>query len=133
MQTITLIPVGSSVPELINGTDFYAALNQVNSVSIPESIITIKDKRYSLKTLSINSISGANAGYVFKDVFIPSVNGQTNFTLTQLPTAGIFPLLTVGGVLQEQGTDYTITGNTLTWLNTSFQLSTTDRIIIYYS
>jgi hypothetical protein len=133
MQTITLIPVGSSIPELISGTDFYAALNQVNSVSNPENIIAIKDKRYSLKTLTINSISGTNAGYVFKDVFVPSVNGQTNFTLTQIPTAGIFPLLTIGGLLQEQGTDYNIAGNTLTWLNNSFQLSTTDRIIIYYS
>ncbi len=131
MQIITVIPIEGNVPELISEADFYTALNTPRSIDYKDKIITIKERQYQLNTLNVSSNGGA--GYLFKDLFIPSVNGQTDFALSHTPTIGIIPLLTIGGQTQEYGTDYTITDTTLTWLNNDFQLSITDRIIIYYS
>lgn len=133
MQVITLIPVGGSSPEIISEADFYTALNKIGSVNNAERIITIKEKQYSLTTLNISSAGSGTSGYLFREIFVPSLSGQTVFSLSQAPALGVQTLLTVGGHLQEYGSDYTIAALTLTWLNTDFPLSITDRIIIYYS
>lgn len=133
MQTITLIPVGGLLPEIINEADFYTALNKASSINGVEQFISVKEKRYNLTTLSISSTSSGMAGYLFTQVFIPSTNGQVLFTLLQAPSPSVQTLVSVGGQVQEYGVDYTISGTTLTWLNSDFQLSITDRIIIYFS
>ena len=74
------------------------------------------------------------SGYKVKDTFIPLINGQTNFTLSELSSENVQPLLTVNGIEQERNVDYTLTsGNQLSWLNNPFELQTTDLLEIYYS
>ncbi len=60
-------------------------------------------------------------------------NGQTNVTfLPPLPLNNIKLKLFLNGVLQNHTLDYTISGTTITWLDSDFILNTTDLIKIIY-
>ncbi len=63
--------------------------------------------------------------------FISGV-GQTIFTLTHTPTSPGDVLCFINGGGQTNGTDYTIAGNTGTWLNTDFSLDAGDKVQFYY-
>ena len=79
----------------------------------------------------VNGISIVIPDYNVEQTFTPTI-GQTVFTLSQT-SAGRRILVFVNGQEQLQGTDYTVSGNTLTWLNTDFSLDTIDRLTIYYN
>lgn len=57
---------------------------------------------------------------------------QTVFPLQKTPTDPAAILLSVNGALQTYGEDFTVTGATLTWLNTNFALSAGDSLIAVY-
>src|SRR5437899_285843 len=101
MQTITLIPIGSLLPEIISETDFYSSLNKSGSVNKVDRIITIKEKQYNLSTLNISSTASGASGYLFRETFVPGDSGQVLFTLFQAPSPSVQTLLTVGGHIQE--------------------------------
>lgn len=65
------------------------------------------------------------------DDFTPT-NGQTVFALSETPSAPENLRLTVNGALYLQTTDYTVIGTVLTWLNTSFALTTVDWVEAFY-
>lgn len=71
------------------------------------------------------------SGGWIEDEFTPS-NGQVSFTLTRAPSDGFSRELFVNGVLADETGEYTISGETLTWLNTNFSLSTDDFLIARY-
>jgi hypothetical protein len=75
---------------------------------------------------------GLTAGISEKDVLPVLANGQTLFTLSTIPGNPNISLLNVNGLKANYGIDYTIAGTTLTWLNTSYNLETTDRVEILY-
>lgn len=75
---------------------------------------------------------GIATGVDTKDTLSITVNGQTVFALSTIPENVNISILTVNGQKQTYGVDYTIAGTVLTWLNTSFTLSTSDRMEIYY-
>lgn len=60
--------------------------------------------------------------------------GQTSFTLTYSPPHPTEIKMFVNGVEQEYGTskDFAISGNTLTWRDRHFTLTTTDFVEVWY-
>lgn len=79
-------------------------------------------------TIELIGIS-ASAVLLKKETFNP-FNGQTVFVLTMAPI-GITNFY-VNGALQNVLVDYTVLGNTVTYLNTNFSLTTTDVVTIIY-
>lgn len=57
--------------------------------------------------------------------------GQTSFTLPSTATDPDTYNLTVNGIEYSRGTDYIVSGTTLTWLDT-FVLAAGDRVIVVY-
>ena len=66
------------------------------------------------------------------DEFCPTVAGQTGFTLGAIAQAPEKSILTVNGVDYVYGTNYTISGTALTWLNDPFELDPCDLVQIRY-
>lgn len=66
------------------------------------------------------------------DEFVPTL-GQTVFTLSRVPPAGITRIqVFVRTGLQRRTVDYTLSGATLTWLNTDFTLAPGDIVTVAY-
>jgi len=59
-------------------------------------------------------------------------NGQTSFTLTNAPIDSTTVMMFINGFKQIYGTDYTGSGQTITWLNTDYTLETTDKVEFWY-
>jgi hypothetical protein len=68
----------------------------------------------------------------YKDEFTPS-NGQVVFELSATPTDYANLEVCVNGSEMDDITNYTISGNTLTWLDDPFILETTDKLVVRYS
>jgi len=67
-----------------------------------------------------------------KDSFTSGV-GQVTFILSQAPVDPNSIVLDVNGTAYEGGgIDYTVSGVTVTWLNTQFALDIGDRIVVRY-
>ena len=66
-----------------------------------------------------------------EDAFTPTL-GQITFILSQAPTEPISLMMNVNGVEVEETADYTLSGVTLTWLNTEFSMETSDGVVIQY-
>lgn len=71
---------------------------------------------------------------VYTEALTVSSNGQTTFTLPATPKATSKVKLFINGMLQiiGAGKDYTVTGDTLTWLNRHFSLDTSDELSIIF-
>ena len=67
-----------------------------------------------------------------EDEFTVTSNGQTTFTLSQTPdTQGPFVLL-VNSAAYAEGTDFTVVGTLVTWLDTDFTLQIGDHVVVVY-
>jgi hypothetical protein len=66
-----------------------------------------------------------------EDAFTPTL-GQITFILSQAPTEPVSLSLHANGVEAVVAVDYTISGTTLTWLNTEFSFETDDEVVIQY-
>lgn len=66
-----------------------------------------------------------------QDSFV-ALAAQTTFTLTTAYLASGLSVLIVNGIVYAQGTDYTIAGTTLTWLNTPFTLAGGESVVVKY-
>ena len=66
-----------------------------------------------------------------EDEFTPTL-GQVTFILSVAPTDLDSFSLHVNGIIYDDVADYTVSGTTLTWLNTPFSLETTDQLIAKY-
>jgi hypothetical protein len=66
-----------------------------------------------------------------EDVFVPTL-GQVTFILSQIPTDPTALSLHANGIEALETVDYTLSGLTLTWLNTEFSFDTTDGVVIQY-
>lgn len=58
--------------------------------------------------------------------------GQVTFILTVVPTDSKTLTLTVNGVVADEGTDYTVSGVTITWLDVLYTMQTTDLVSVRY-
>lgn len=63
--------------------------------------------------------------------FTPTL-GQITFILTSTPTDLKSLTFSVNGVEADETGDYTISGVTITWLNTLFSMETTDLVVVRY-
>lgn len=78
------------------------------------------------------TIDGLSAGGTWKeDEYVPTV-GQVSFSLSQSPQDTNSVFFVINGVIYDDTADYTVSGQTVTWLNTSFSLEITDVVIIKY-
>jgi hypothetical protein len=67
------------------------------------------------------------------EVLSPGVNGQTVFTLSTAYLAGGYVLLILNNLAYDDTSPYfTIAGTTLTWLDATFVLDTSDCLVIIY-
>jgi len=74
---------------------------------------------------------GTGSATIEEESFTPS-NGQTTFTLSKTYEAGGFVQFFVNGIKYDLIVDFTISGTTVTWLDTPFALATTDFVSIHY-
>lgn len=112
--------VGANVHLRYNEVVEFADLDPLASVNYGEGIDEV-------------TFQASVLGYsrVVEDVTV-TTDGQTDFTLTNTPyapTVGNTEML-VNGVTANYGAEFTVTGTTLTWLNTSYPLDTTDEIVV---
>jgi hypothetical protein len=68
----------------------------------------------------------------FQEDEFTATGGQTVFVLSETFALNGMATVTVNGVRYAQGTNYTISGTTLTWLDTPFTLEVGDCIIALY-
>lgn len=82
-----------------------------------------------------NVISGivASATGSEQAEFFTAVGGETTWTLAHTPIAGYKRKLFISGVLQSEGVDYSVSGNTVTWLGINTPLTIGDKIAFYYN
>lgn len=119
-QSLIITPVTVSLESKSN-LSFYD-----NTITGLLSAVNVQD--------AIDEIAGmvGGAGLVpQKDTFVP-IAAQTIFTLSFTPGGMSTFLLTLNGLEQEEGINYTVSGTTLTWLNFPFVLAVTDLLIIHY-
>lgn len=68
----------------------------------------------------------------YRNTLTVTTNGQTSITLPKAPATDALDLteLSVNGQAMEYGTDYSISGSTLTWITAAagFSLATTDKV-----
>ena len=76
-------------------------------------------------------ISGGAAALWTEDEFAPGL-GQVSFILTSAPADPDSFSLHVNGVVYDDTADYTVSGTTLTWLNTLFSLDGSDKLLARY-
>lgn len=65
------------------------------------------------------------------DQFLTPANGQISFTLSTSPTDADSVVMEINGVDYLPGTDFSLSGQTITWL-APFAIDTTDQILIRY-
>lgn len=76
---------------------------------------------------------GGGGGSAFaEDEFTVASNGQTSFVLSQTFLSGGLSILFVNSTGYAEGTDYTVSGTTLTWLDTDFTLEIGDKVVLKY-
>lgn len=117
-------PYGANDEVIIGGNLYTALLDHVSSTNFTADLT-------AGNWLLVGSTSSSN-GYPAIEKFVPAL-AQTVFTMSGSPTPTIQPILTVNGVEYEKGVNYTISGSTLTWLDTPFTLDASDDLRIYYS
>jgi hypothetical protein len=66
-----------------------------------------------------------------EDTYVPTL-GQVTFILSQAPTEPVSVSLHANGIEAVETVDYTLSGTTLTWLNTEFSFETDDGVVIQY-
>ena len=82
-------------------------------------------------TYAILTGAGGSVGPWTEDEFTPT-SGQVTFIISTAPADLQTLTFAVNGVLADEGTDYTVSGTTLTWLNAPFAMETTDLAVIRY-
>lgn len=97
-------------------------------VLLPTDVVPTDPGRW----IRYTGLAGGGGGSVFaKQTFIPTAS-QTVFTLATIPDPAGLAEVVVNGMTYEQGHDYTLVGATLTWLNVSGLLDTSDRLVVTY-
>jgi hypothetical protein len=82
--------------------------------------------------LPVGSGSGGGTQVVIRDTFSPTL-GQTVFTLSETPSLGdslIFAV--VNGGVYHYTDSFTVSGTSLTWLDTPMSLGPPDDLVLYY-
>ena len=106
--------------------------NGVDQVTIRRNFMTLDRKVDKVASELLTLADGMTAadGLLYRDGYTPTV-GQTVFTLTNTPSDTSVEMF-VNGVRYRHGIDYTVTGTTVTWLDTLFTLDGSDRVVITY-
>ena len=79
------------------------------------------------------AIGAINSGTVPSLSIIPvTANGQISFTIPGLPTVPVNTFMFVNSCLQTYGTDYAVSGSTLSWISGDFILETTDTVVLLW-
>jgi hypothetical protein len=75
--------------------------------------------------------ASSTVGQIQENIAI-SINGQTSITLGSTPVDPIAVKMYVNGNKQDYGTDYIVSGTTVTWISSDFSLQTTDIVEFWY-
>jgi hypothetical protein len=75
---------------------------------------------------------GGGGGGAFTENEFNATAAQTVFTLSSSFAPGGLSILFVNGIGYAEGTEYTISGTTLTWLDVPFILDAGDRVVIKF-
>jgi hypothetical protein len=120
-----------------SGMQHAATLNQAVNIGIPYSF-SFND--YPFNALFSN-LAGGSAGFpgssgtFYYDAGVTCTSTNTLSNLTKLPINTSAVVLFVNGQAMRNGTDFTVSGQTLTWTsaNAGFSLATTDNIGAIYA
>lgn len=76
--------------------------------------------------------SQMNVAAPWRDQDFTPTAGQVSFILSVAPTDPKTISLSVNGVVADEGTDYTVSGVTITWLDVEYTMETTDLVSVRY-
>ena len=152
LSTLTWKPFGGGVGDMTKAVydptgvnaDAFDYNNFYNTPTIPTMASQIGFTPY----LTISSIDGQAAVQELKDELdtavldvaslkleedLTAVGGETSWVLTNTPSTGYIPQLYIGGILQRNGIDYSISGNTVSFLGINNPLVAGDEVHIEYN
>lgn len=124
----------NSVMMFVNGIkqtfsiDFYILGATAIFLNNGITLVTTDKVDFYYLTSSLNG----NSGNVTQENIPVLINGQTSFTLSNVPASSSSVIMFVNGVKQVQTFDYNIAGQNITFLNNSFTLTTADEVDFYY-
>lgn len=107
-----------------NGTPIITAASILDFIN---GSITVPSPGIAQITLS----SGGGGGDPVQETLSTSDN-QTSFTLSNTPADATTIMMFVNGQKANYGTDYTVSGNIVTWNDTDFTLESSDEIEFWY-
>lgn len=86
----------------------------------------------------ISLVLNVDDGYIsplsfFQEILPVNTNGQTAFTLSNIPSSSSSVNMFLNGVQQSQTVDYNISDQNIIFLNNGFSLITTDVVDFYYT
>ena len=112
--------------------NFFAGLTFSGSIIVNETNPpSISCYKYIGTTGDFGNLGGGGTGpSVAEETLNIVTNGDTLFTLSNSVTR--VRRLSVNGQSQVNGIDFTVSGTTLTWISTDFDLETSDELIINY-
>lgn len=122
---------------LVSGTQTAATLNQAVNLLIPYSF-SFGDLPYTAILGVVNSDPGGPGGqggtfYYDAGVTVTGTNAVSNLTKLPINTASV--VISVNGQVMRNGTDFTVSGQAVTWsaANAGFSLATSDVIGAWYA
>lgn len=95
----------------------------------PDVLISLQPGRWERTPIGS---TGGGGGASFAENEFSATPAQTVFTLSGSLVPGGLSVLFVNGLGYAEGTEYTVSGTTLTWLNVPFILEAGDRVVIKF-
>ena len=121
---------------LVGGVQTAAILNQAVNLLIPYSF-SFNDLPYTAILQIPDSDPGApgSGGTFYYDAGVTVTGTNTLSNLTKSPVSGTSVVLAVNGQVMCNGTDFTVSGQALTWVagTAGYSLATTDVIGCWYA
>lgn len=108
-------------------------ISEVDKKCKPVVHVNCKGYLYWWNCFDWVEISPCNfGGYLYNQDLCVTTNGQTIFSLSNSSQNPERTILKVNGIVVNYPAEYIIDGTTVTWLNTTYELSLTDCLQILY-
>lgn len=138
-NTLSTAALSADISTQFPATSGTVALLSVANVFTPKQSYSVHptfsaDTEIVDKKFVEDHVNSALNGFINPviDAYTPTLS-QTVFTLSQTRSAEFLFLLTLNGIIKEEGVDFTVSGTILTWLDPAgLTLKTTDRLIARY-
>jgi hypothetical protein len=114
-----------------NATSGGQSIQAIGATGTGATILNGSQKMIYCDGVNYQVVSAGGGGVTIQESHTPTAS-QTVFTTAATPS-GAVQVFVNGIAYQSGGVDYTVSGSTVTWLNTAFTLATTDTVVFLYA